>query len=228
MRLQLIRSKKAARLLAEIAVVVLGILIAFGLEAAWERRGTRADERAHLRALASDFAQNVERLQRHVEQEERISARSRELLTLARSPEPAPTDSVFKLLGGVFNSGRYEPVTGAYEALVNSAGLTLIRDDSLRASLAEFHSRVNGRYAERFSDELYFAFVRDFAGQLPFFVDALSNTRDSAAYASLLSNPKFREYLALRYLSERDVARHYRELLLQAEAIRERIGSALD
>ena len=228
MRLQFIRSRKAARLLGEIAVVVLGILIAFGLEAAWERSGERASEQAHLRALASDFEQNVERLRRHIEQEERISSRSKALLELSRNPADAPTDSVFKLLGGVFNSGRYEPVTGAYEALVNSAGLTAIHDDSLRAALAGFNAQLTGRYHERFSDELYFSFVREFAGELRFFTDALSDTRDSAAYVSLLANPKFREYLALRHLSERDVARRYRDLLHQAEAIRERIGTALD
>ena len=156
-------------MVAETVVVVIGILIAVGLDACWEGRAAAIREQAHLRALASDFEQNVQRLRTHTDGEERISSSSLALLEMARRPQPAPRDSVTRLLGRVFSSGPYEPVMGAYEALVNSAGLTAIGDDSLRAALADFSARVNGRYFERYSDELYFAFIREFAGRLGFF-----------------------------------------------------------
>ena len=222
------RSRTIARMITEIVVVVLGILIAFGLDAWWDRQASLAREEAHLRALASDFEQNVLRLREHVEGEERVSSSSLQLLMMARRTQSAPRDSVTRLLGRVFSSARYEPVLGAYEALVNSAGLTAIGDDSLRAALAEFSARVSGRYFERYSDELYFSFIREFAGQLRFFAVVDTTAADSGSYTALLSDPRFQEYLALRHLSERDAARSYRELLVLAEAIRNRIGIALD
>lgn len=204
---------------------MLGILIAFGLDASWDRHMASVHEREHLRAIASDLEQNAGQLRALIAMEDRVSANSLALLGLARSGAAVPGDSIFGLLGMVFNSRRYEPVTGAYQALINSAGLTLIRDDSLRAALAGFSSNVNDRYYEYFSNELYLAFIRDFSTQAPFFSDALLKSRNSTAYAALMHDARFQEHLALRHVAERDVARHYRELLAQAEDILQRIGA---
>ena len=87
---------------------------------------------------------------------------------------------------------------GAHEALVNSGRLTLIRQEALRAALAEFAAKVGGQYTESWSEEHYFAFAREFAG---------------------LRDRRFQEHLALRYYSERDVANKYRGLLQKAEAV---------
>ncbi|HYC50328.1 MAG TPA: DUF6090 family protein [Gemmatimonadaceae bacterium] len=221
------QSATVGRIAGEIVIVVIGILIAFALDAAWERRSARAEEHAHLRALASDFQENVSRLEQHIRQEESISAASREMLELAQRPGDTTGEAAGSLMGRVFNSGRYEPVMGAYEALVNSAGLTVIQDDSLRASLADFSARVSARYAERYSDELYFAFIREFSGQLGFAEASTAKGFDSQQLNGLLRNPKFRDYLALRYLSERDVARRYQELRTVAQAVLSRINSEL-
>lgn len=220
---RLFRSHSVTRAIREIVIVVVGILIAFGLDAAWERRNKAAEERAHLRALASDFDENVRRLRAHVRTEDRISTSSQALLAIAQRNGPLPTDSVTHLMGMVFNSSRYEPVMGAYEALVNSAGLTLIEDDTLRAALANFSARVNGRYAERWSDELYLSFIKEFTGRMRFIEDPETGARPADKYDPLLRDPKFQDYLALRYLGERDVARRYRALLAEAEAIAARL-----
>jgi hypothetical protein len=207
---------RAAR---EIAIVTLGILIAFALNAWWEERRERRHEQQHLRALASDFQQNVERLAFLVEREERVSQRSLKLLEAARAPDEGTPESVRVLVQEVFSSQRFEPVMGAYEALVNSAGLTLIRDDELRSALADFAALVNGRYAERFADELYFQLVHAFAGQLQFADIVASPQATPRSYRALLDDPKFQEYLALRHVMEQQVADHYRGLQRRAEHI---------
>jgi hypothetical protein len=91
-------------------------------------------EQIHLRALASDFEQNTAILKRLIELEESIASSSHELLLRAQGRAASSSESVSALVDKVFNSARYEPVMGAYEALVNSAGLTLIQDDSLSGS----------------------------------------------------------------------------------------------
>lgn len=128
---------RAPRVLIEMLVVVASILIAFSLDAWWTQRADERTGAAHLRALQSDFAQNVSRLKVHIEREERVADASRRLLLVATSPTtPSPEDSMSNLLGQVFNSGRFDPVMGAYEAVVNSGGLAQIADDSLRLALA--------------------------------------------------------------------------------------------
>lgn len=231
------RHIRGSRVLIEMLVVVTSILIAFSLDAWWTNRAEERTGEAHLRALRYDFEQNVSRLKVHIEREERIADASRRLLRVASSPTtPFPEDSVRNLVGQVFNSGRFDPVMGAYEAVVNSGGLAQIQDDSLRLALAEFASLEAGRYEERFSDQLYFDFIRGFEGRLGFSAAVLASDSVTAADAAagfrfqpeLLSDPRFREHLALRYLAESGVAASYRRLLETAQRVLDLTGRALE
>lgn len=220
---------RGAHLLLEMLVVVASILIAFSLDAWWNRRAERNAEAAHLQALQSDFEQNVSRLRALITREEQIADASRRLLLLATSTDsPAPADSVSDLVGQVFSSVRFDPVMGAYEAVVSSGGLAQLGDDSLRLALAEFASGLEGRYYERYSDELYFDFVRSFTGRLGLSAAVLALDpnvpgahvkSDAPAPLALLRDSSFQEHLALRYLAERDVAGSYRGLLETAEKV---------
>jgi hypothetical protein len=207
------------RALGEIGIVTVGILIAFALEAWWDDRSMSRQEQVHLRALASDFQQNVDALKRLIALEENVAASSHELLLRAQAGESGSSEPLAKLISSVFNSARYEPVMGAYEALVNSAGLTLIRDDSLRAALAQFAARVDDHYAERWSNELYFAFAREFGGQIMLGFRTEPEAERERKFQQVLHDPRFQGHLALRYYGERDLAREYRDLLQQAEAV---------
>ena len=214
-------------LVIEITVVVVGILIAFALNSWWDGRAQASQERAHLRALHSDFAANVERLGEAAARQERIERAGRQLLSLSQSGTPAGIDTVRKLMGQVFNSGRFEPVMGAYEAIVNSGGLTQISDDSLRAALAAFASHLRVSYVEQFSNNLYFSFIREYAEQLglagtdPGAAAANGAASPSAdpAYGTLLRERRFQSQLALRVYAERDVGRYYRALEKRAALI---------
>ena len=216
----------------EIAIVVAGILIAFMLDAWWEQRTSVARERAHLRAMASDFRQNVQRLHHHIEMEESAAKSSRDLLLLARSGSAASPDSIWHLLGRVLTSQRFTPVMGAYEELENSGGLALLRDDSLRTALADFASRLNVRHSERFSDEIFLTFIREFAGEFSFFAPYVAGEHDHALVQRgserLLPNAKFQEYLALRHIAAGDVATEYRALAQQAQLVLSRLQSEPD
>jgi hypothetical protein len=50
------------RAVVEIGIVTVGIIIAFALDAWWDDRSLSRQEQVHLRALASDFQQNVDSL----------------------------------------------------------------------------------------------------------------------------------------------------------------------
>jgi hypothetical protein len=219
------RKPRASRLLLEMLVVVASILIAFALDAWWDKRAEARTEAAHLRALEADFAQNVSRLQSFIVGQEQIADASRRLLLVARAPGVPPADTVARLLPRVFTSVRFDAVMGAYEAVVSSGGLVQVRDDSLRLALADFASLLEGRYYERYADALYFEFLRSFAGRLGMdaaliAVEAGASAQAAAVSANgLLRDPRFREHLALRHAAERDVANTYRALLERAEKV---------
>lgn len=207
------------RALGEIGIVAIGILIAFALDAWWDDRSLSRQEQVHLRALASDFQQNVDSLKKLIAIEQQISSSSHQLLLRAQNSEAGSSEPLTPLMRNVFNSARYEPVMGAYEALVNSAGLTLITDDPLRASLAQFAARVNAQYSERWSNELYFAFAREFGGQIVLGFQSKTDAERERAFQELVQNPRFQAHLAMRYSGERDVANDYGVLLKQAETV---------
>ena len=215
------------RMLGEIAVVTVGILLAFALDAWWDGRLAARQEQLHLRALAADFQQNADRLKALIELQDSVSASCRRLLAIAQGREKDSSAAIQDLMRMVFNSSRYEPVMGAYEALVNSGGLTLIRDEALRSALAEFAAQVRGDYAERFSDAHYFAFTHEFVGRLRFAELEAGVPAQPGDYAGLLADPRFQEFLLLRQLTERDVGRVYAALLEQAQTVLARIETRL-
>jgi hypothetical protein len=123
------------------------------------------------------------------------------------------------LLGQVFSSVRFEPVMGAYDALLDSGGLTLIQDVALRSSLAASAARMNGRYSERFADELYFSLIREVAGRIGVADEVLADRRTDQSFTSLLSDARFQEFLALRHVAEGEVASQYRGFLVLADDV---------
>jgi hypothetical protein len=214
-------------LLLEIAVVVAGILIAFTLDSWWDGRAQAARERAHLWALNSDFAENVQRLETAAARQEAIVLASQQLLALSRSGRPVAIDTARSLVGRVFNSGRFRPVMGAYEAVVNSGGLAQISNDSLRAALAAFASHLDAPYDEQYSNSLYFPFIREYAGHrgLPWNDPAAEGSgsdgvqRADGESMEVLRDRRFQGQVALRAYAERDVGRYYRTLQEQADRI---------
>lgn len=222
-----VRSRALLWIVGEIFIVAVGVLIAFGLNAWWVERNTQAEEQIHLRALARDFERNVALYTALIEREQRIVDKSLELLQLARKQPDADAAVVTDLLGPVFTSLREEPALDAYNALVNSAGLALIRDEELRSDLVGFASRAPHPYYERFSDQLYLELTTRFVGQLHLLDSVAGDTVAPRSYARLLADPAFQEHLALRHAIERQVQSTYRQLLREAQDILEQLQSQL-
>ncbi len=221
-----LRSGWLPHALRETAIVTVGILIAFALNAWWEHRNELREEEKYLRALDGDFKQNVEQLKSLIGHSQQVSASSLGILKIALGDRPP--ENVHVELNRVFSSRRFDPVMGAYEALVNSGGFDVLSDDELRAALASFAAQVKAPYAERYSDELYFSFTRDFLGSLQFSSSVLGRTVSPDSYSELLADSKFQGYLALRHAAERDVGTYYRDLLRLCDEIVSGLESAGD
>ena len=212
----------------ETLIVTIGVLIAFGLNAWWVERSARIEEQTHLRALARDFEQNVNVYAEVAQRAKRSSDASLELLQLARKQPDADPAAVRTLLGRVFQSYRKKPALDAYEALVSSAGLTLIRDEKLRLALAGFADRATEPYQERFADQLYLDLTTRYLGRTQLAGLVAGDAAELESFAELLRDPAFQEHPAYRYVLERDVASLYEDRATEARDVLQRLRAQID
>lgn len=124
------------RVLAEGAVIVVSILLAFSIDAWWARLGERRQEQTALAGLEADFTGYLEVLAGVRGANERRAAAARVLV--GRSG-PAPVgvdeDEVHALLGRVVVYRSIILPAGTLGSLLETDGLSLISDPALRSGL---------------------------------------------------------------------------------------------
>ena len=132
-----------ARILRDIVIVVAGILIAFALDAWWEERADRQEERAILLSLKAEFEKNAHHIFQAQRQHERALSASLQLLAMTANGGEAGDDGeetdpakVPQLLVGVLGTYTVNPADGATKALLQSGKLDLIQNAKLRHQVA--------------------------------------------------------------------------------------------
>lgn len=136
------------RIVAEGAVIVVSILLAFGIDAWWDGRIERRQEREVLTAIEADFRDHLDVLASAREHNEERVAGAR-LLLGATGPDASSIPGEERQAFADFDS--YRPVRlrgGALEALVGADGIGIVRSLELRAALSEW-TQAKVRLAER-------------------------------------------------------------------------------
>lgn len=143
------RGRLGPRVLGELVVIVSGVLIAFQVESWRENIQAREREQAQLVALKADFEENALRLQ-DAERFQRRALRSfSRVLAFGSGDAPMlPADSAYRAFRHIRQFSRFEPVTGAYDALVSSGDLRLLQSQELRAELAAFAGAAGDGYED--------------------------------------------------------------------------------
>jgi hypothetical protein len=137
------------RLSVEATAIVASILLAFAIDAWWDERELREQEIAQLYALHADFTENVKRLQDVIDWQEVVVASQTRLLGIIHGHQDMPNEEALKkLVTDSFMFYRLEEVLGAYQALVSSGDLRMIRDRKLRAAIAEFAGTLGDGYED--------------------------------------------------------------------------------
>lgn len=117
---------------AEVVLIVVSILLAFAIDAAWEGHLERRAEQTVLDAVRSDMKANLESIDYYLGTFE--SAHVSTVLFMERSPQALrdlPLDSAQNLLFGVLASGAF---TG-FDGSLMSSNLAMLRDIELRTEL---------------------------------------------------------------------------------------------
>ncbi len=128
--------------LAEAALIVVSILLAFGIEALWDERGQRADELRLLQDLQAELVENRAVLEGDRGTHELYAREAAALLAVQNPSGPADSAQVY-FLSRLFNTRvTFQPVGGALSRITQSGDLALISDSDLRAMLADWPRSV--------------------------------------------------------------------------------------
>ena len=126
--------------LGEIFLIVAGVLIALALDAWADGRADRRRERAYLVQLLTDTRVNERRILRTIaEDRTSFEAGLDRVLRAARAPGPVHPDS----LGVYLGFSEFSPLTGTVTALIQSGGVDLVRNDSVRLQLISFAAAMD-------------------------------------------------------------------------------------
>lgn len=138
------------RLLAEFAVIVVGVLVALVLESWWSGREDRVFERELRADMASEFRENLAVLQADLKENEGAAQTLRQFVSLSDEALDQLPDTAFAIWGvGTYAWDVFDPVVGSARAVVSSGNLGVISDRELRALLSRWSSLMEEK--QRFS-----------------------------------------------------------------------------
>jgi hypothetical protein len=134
----------ARRGLIELAVVVVGVLIALSADRWMQTLDERATERTHLTWLLRDLRSDSVRMERGLAIETARQERARRLLEAASAPasEYGETDRAYLLAAFQQIGWSVPPVfsTATWSQMVAAGNLSLLRDPELRQSLSGYYA----------------------------------------------------------------------------------------
>lgn len=139
-------------LLSETLVVVLGVLIALGLNDYWIAREERALELQYLKRIHTDVSTDIEQIDFWVgEQLQRKLRALNAVAPIVRGTQPVPEDVESFLrnisLGGIGGASSTHWVADTtFEDMKSTGSLRLIRNADLRTNIARYYDEFDALY----------------------------------------------------------------------------------
>lgn len=153
------RRPHLGKLVAEGTVIILSILLAFAIDAAWARNQLRQDERDALVSLEADFIASLEQVDSVIA---RYESGRQFIATLAELSEDSvralPQTTISETMLATSNPWTFDPVLGTVDALVGAGRLGILRDTHLREALTSFRNFVEDTEEDK---DIILAFATD-------------------------------------------------------------------
>ena len=132
-----------SRVVIEGIVIVVSILLAFGIEAAWAERVARGEEQAALVTLLEEAVANGAQLERVIASVERDHSATRQFFEAEGDGfAMTPLDEADRVLQSLWRPNRARLLSGALNGLAMSGSLAVIGDADLRRLLASWSTEV--------------------------------------------------------------------------------------
>ena len=182
--------------IGEIALVVIGILIALYINDRRDFRADRKQEVTYLREFQKDLEGNLQELDRVIEKSGLATRACDSIIAFSRrAPEDIPNEQLLELQLDVLGYTKHMTLEGTIEDLQGSGKLAVIRNDSVRRAMAIWEAdmrllreiEVDGKRSfENYLDYLndHFPFYERYPGYGAF--------QDYPFKPNSLSEPRFR------------------------------------
>ena len=132
------------RLSVEAAAIVVSILLAFAIDAWWDERRERAEEREVLESLRVEFETNRDEAASVISFHDRVIQSVAMLMELRQDQILAlPAKEVEEFLGSLGSPRTFDAVRGSVDALISSGKLGILQNRELREALTTFVNIVD-------------------------------------------------------------------------------------
>jgi hypothetical protein len=126
---------------AEVALIILGILGALAVDSWWDEKAERETEIDYLQSLRADFIATRDTLKKEIEWEKQQISTGRDIHQniISGLTQLSPEQFIQKISDFYwFSSWEWEPVTATYDELISSGHLEYIQNQVLRIRLGQF------------------------------------------------------------------------------------------
>lgn len=239
--LETFRSQNWTAVALELVTIFVGIFAAFQVDRWNEERQLRSVEHAHLIALAEDFAAN------HISLQEVINTNRGSVDAGLALLEYQMGDSVemghdtfYELLRAIQSLGNWVPRRRAYDVLVASGEISVLRDDILKSDLAAYFAEAD-RAGERRNEMImqrttslqpYVNAHLDHAALVakshPEIFESLPPSLPLDQFKSVLGTGEFEGIVTTKMHSSYDATLYYGRLLDLNNEIETRLADLLD
>ncbi|MHB1193832.1 MAG: hypothetical protein ACYC6F_12385 [Longimicrobiales bacterium] len=125
--------------LVEVALVLLGLLLAFSGDRLWDAHREHVREAQYLARLHTEFSATVAELDSAIAHQDQVLAAGRAILDALAQPEtPDCEERVAEAVPAVFDFWSLKFFTATYDDLKSSGNLELLQSTELRVALAGF------------------------------------------------------------------------------------------
>ena len=128
------RSERLSWLLVEGIVIVVSILLAFTLDAAWDQWQERSKRDEYIAVLRSEFISALTEIEYQEAQHKGQVDAIREILATVDTRQEVPTDRFYELIS-LYVYGPSHPV---YNDLANASSVEMLESDALRSQLFRY------------------------------------------------------------------------------------------
>lgn len=139
-------TKRWTRGLGEFLLILAGVLTALAVDQWWESQHNRQLEREYLIRLRSDLMETRESIETTTAHFERLIVHGRAVSRVLEGVDPFPIDTLGFLASALqVSRGGYDPAVarGAYDDLISTGNLRLLRNEALRYRLSTFYGTVD-------------------------------------------------------------------------------------
>ena len=166
-------SKYLLYAVGEIALVVIGILIALQINTWNEKKKERAEEVYLLNRLVIDLNKDIEQLNNHIKTTEERQKEVLRIIQILDNPKANDLSEFLQLQSALGNDNYFISSRGTYDEGLSSGKLKFIETDSLRELVFEYYRSISN---ERDNDKLMYKITNEYI--VPAFIKEIASTKE--------------------------------------------------